>query len=76
MSVNNESDPDEAIVEHRLAELIARYGARWSEQELALIRSRLARSVRLGDALRAVPFANSDEPGNVFTPFRGEDSAS
>ena len=62
---------DEAIVEGRLAELIARYGARWDEKELALIRARIGRSIKIGDALRAVPMTNGDEPGNVFKPYRG-----
>jgi len=61
---------DKAIVEGRLAELIARYGARWNETELELIRTRIDRSIKIGDALRAVPMTNGDEPGNVFTPFR------
>ena len=67
------SDEHDAAVEQRLAELIARYGARWDESDLALIRSRIGRSIALGAALRDVPMTNADEPGNVFKPFRGEE---
>jgi hypothetical protein len=63
---------DNAIVEGRLAELIARYGERWSETELTLIRTRIGRSITLGEALRGMPMSNADEPGNVFKPYREE----
>jgi hypothetical protein len=66
------SDRDAIVVEQRLTELIARYGARWSEPDLALIRTRIGRSLKLGAALRSVPMTNADEPGNVFKPYRGE----
>lgn len=65
------SSQDDVIARQRLAELTARYGERWNDAELALIRERLRRSVRLGDALRAVPMTNADEPGNIFKPYRG-----
>src|SRR6476469_1567224 len=66
------SDRDAIVVEQRLTELIARYGARWSDPDLEVIRSRIRRSVKLGAALRSVPMTNADEPGNVFKPYRGE----
>ncbi len=66
------SEEENVVVEQRMAELIARYGARWSETELTLIRTRIGRSIKLGAALRTVPMLNADEPGNVFKPYRGE----
>ncbi len=68
---NAPSEPADPIVESRLAELVARYGDRWPEPDLALIRARIDRSVKLGAALRTVPMTNVDEPGNVFKPYRG-----
>jgi len=69
---NAPSEEENVVVEQRMAELIARYGARWSETELTLIRTRIGRSIKLGAALRTVPMLNADEPGNVLKPYRGE----
>lgn len=70
---NASFDQDAIVVELRLTELIARYGARWSDDELALIRARIGRSLKLSAALRTVPVTNADEPGAVFTPYRGKE---
>lgn len=65
----------DAIVEQRLGELTARFGNRWSEDELAEIRSRIRRSAKSAEALRSVPLTNADEPGNVFRPHRAGEAA-
>jgi hypothetical protein len=58
------------VIDARLAELTARYGERLSEVQRAQVRARIARSVALGDTLRATPLTNADEPEIVFVPYR------
>jgi len=61
------------IINAQFAFIAARFGDGLSAEERAEIRSRLARSVALGEQLRSVPLANSDEPEMLFIPYRGKD---
>jgi hypothetical protein len=68
-----EQNPNDAIIDARMAELTARFGDRLSEKERAQVRSRIGSAVTLGQALRQVTFSNADEPEIVFTPYRMEE---
>jgi hypothetical protein len=56
-----------------LAELTARFGDRFDDEQRAQVRARIARSVALADSLRTLPLTNADEPEIVFVPYRGGD---
>ncbi|MEA2526090.1 MAG: hypothetical protein QOF01_4820 [Thermomicrobiales bacterium] len=61
------------IIDSRLAELTARFGDRFDDEQRAQVRARIARSVALADSLRTLPLTNADEPEIVFVPYRGGD---
>lgn len=66
-------DPGQtAIIETRLAEVMARFGERFDDAQEAQIRARLARTVALAVSLRRTPLTNADEPEIVFAPYRAE----
>jgi hypothetical protein len=58
------------LIDDRLAELTARYGDRFGDEQRAQVRARIARSAALGEKLRATPLTNADEPEIVFVPYR------
>ena len=58
------------IIEARLAELVARFGDRFNDEQRAQVRARIGRTVALADSLRKLPLTNADEPEIVFTPYR------
>lgn len=47
-----------------------RYGDRLTEEQLEHVENSLKRVLEAGKALREVPLDNSDEPYNVFKPYR------
>lgn len=61
-----EDEGREAIVAGRLAAVRARYPDRFSDDDLAQIEKRIARSVRLAAKMRAVPLGNGNGP--FFSP--------
>jgi len=66
-------DPQQTtIIDARLADLTARFGDRFSDDQRAQVRSRIARTVGLGVSLRKTPLTNADEPEIVFVPYRAE----
>ncbi len=50
-----------------------RYGERLKEEQLEHVENSLKRVLDAGKALREVPLENSDEPYNVFRPYRREE---
>jgi hypothetical protein len=70
-------DPQQSpVIDARLADLTARFGDRFSEDQRAQVRARIARTVALGVSLRKTPLTNADEPEIVFVPYRtGERSS-
>ena len=60
------------IVDARLAELTARFGDRFGDDQRAQVRSRIARTVALAMSLRKAPLTNADEPEIVFVPYQAE----
>ena len=54
-----------------LMELVKeRYGERLTEEQLDQVENSLKRVIDAGKALKAVSLENSDEPYNVFKPYR------
>jgi hypothetical protein len=49
-----------------------RYGGRLSPEELEAVRKGVEAIVHSARALRAVRLANTDEPGQPFTPYRAD----
>lgn len=66
-------EPLLADVEARLALITARIGHPLTEEQTAQVKSRIARSIALGVALRAYPLSNADEPEIALVPYRGDD---
>jgi hypothetical protein len=69
-----DEDPQQTpIIDARLADVVARFGDRFSDDQRAQVRSRIARTVALATSLRKTPLTNADDPEIVFTPYRAED---
>jgi hypothetical protein len=62
----DEDEAQQAIVAGRLAVIRARYPDRFSDEDLAQIEKRIARSVGQAAKMRAVPLGNGDGP--FFSP--------
>lgn len=58
----------ETIVEARLSALLARYGERFDDDQRGFLREEIGKLYDAGEALRAVPLINADEPELVFRP--------
>ncbi|MFL5758400.1 MAG: hypothetical protein ACJ789_01605 [Thermomicrobiales bacterium] len=65
----------ERIVDAKLALAKARFGDRFDQAQWDAIRENILGMTKCGDALRAVPLGNSDEPEIVFVPYRADDPA-
>jgi hypothetical protein len=63
------------IVDARLALAKARFGDRFDQEQWDAIRENIVGMTKCGEALRAVPMGNADEPEIVFVPFRSDDPA-
>lgn len=50
-----------------------RYGERLTEEQFEHVENSLKRVMDAGKALREVPLENSDEPYNMFRPYRRKD---
>lgn len=68
------SDAQQAMSESEsLVHLVRqRYGSRLTEAELEDVRQGIEAMMQAAAVLRAIPLANSDEPGTVFRPYRQE----
>ena len=66
----SESEAVRAEVEAMLGLVRERYGSRLSAEELDSVRTAIEGIVQAAHALRAVPLASADEPGQPFAAFR------
>jgi hypothetical protein len=57
------------VLEARFAELNARFGHRWTDDERVVVRRALERQIELASRIRRTPLANADEPEIVFVPY-------
>jgi len=62
-----DSDKETSILMELVKE---RYGERLTEEQLEHVENSLKRVMETGKALRDTPLENSDEPYNVFKPYR------
>ena len=62
-----DSDKETSILMQLVKE---RYGDRLREEQLEYVENSLKRVMAAGKALRDVSLENSDEPYNVFKPYR------
>jgi hypothetical protein len=62
-----DSDKETSILMELVKE---RYGEKLTEEQLEHVENSLIRVMDAGKALREVPLENSDEPYNVFRPYR------
>ncbi len=67
-----EPAPDPKL-EPRLAAIRAATARPLTDEDWALVRTRLQRSMAMADAVRAVPLDNGDGPAGGFTPFRASE---
>ena len=58
--------------EAQVQAIMAKYGTRLSEEEKADVRRLVAQLQKTGDALRAFPLDNADEPATVFRIYRSD----
>jgi len=58
-------------VDARLAMIESRIARPLSGEQREQVRTRIARSIALGMAMRAYPLTNADEPEIVLVPFHG-----
>ena len=65
-----DSDKETSILMELVKE---RYGERLTEEQLENVENSLKRVMEAGKALRDTPLENSDEPYNVFKPYRREE---
>jgi hypothetical protein len=65
-------ETNERLVQAMLDQVVASLTYELSEEDLAAVRGNVERSVKMAQALRAVPLANADEPDFVFQPYRAE----
>jgi len=63
---------DPAVVEARLAEVVARFGDNLTPEQREQVRARIERTLQLASALRTAPLGNADEPESGFAPYRGD----
>lgn len=68
----HEPELDAEVAEARLTGLIARFGPRLSAEQVAQVKGRIERTLKLAAAMRTTPLINADEPEIVYAPFRGE----
>jgi hypothetical protein len=67
-----EAESSSPSVEPRYEELAVRFGHRLTAEQLAQVRRRIERSVRLAEEMKVTSLTNADEPEIVFTPYRSE----
>jgi len=65
-----DSDRETSILMELVKE---RYGERLTEEQLEHVSKSLKTVLDAGKALRETPLENSDEPYNVFKPYRREE---
>jgi hypothetical protein len=75
MGEKDQDERRERIVDAKLALAKARFGDRFDSAQWDAIRENITGLTKCGDALRAVPMTNGDEPEIVFVPYRSDDPA-
>ena len=68
---HSDSESTMTDVDSRLAVIQSRIDRPLSEEQIAQVKGRIARSIALGVALRAYPLGNGDEPEIALVPYRG-----
>ncbi len=59
----------EEEIDRIFANIRERFGAKLSDEQAAVVRKSLSETLAAGEAMRATPLDNADEPFTVFTPF-------
>ncbi len=62
--------PSDAEIDRHLANLRDQFGAWLTDEQVAVVRERLVAALQAGEAMRAVPLDNTDEPFTTFAPYR------
>lgn len=70
--MDEKTGADPAIVDARLAEVVARFGDDLTVDQREQVRTRIERTLKLAATLRKTSLSNADEPEIVFAPYRGE----
>ncbi len=63
---------DERQIDLRLETILARYPGRYSDEQIAAVRQRIAATVDNARALHAIPLDNGDDPAGAFVPYRAD----
>ena len=58
--------------EAQLQAILAKYGKRLSDEQKADVRRLVGQAQKAGEALRAFPLDNSDEPATIFHVYRAD----
>ena len=66
--------PSDAEIDRHLANLRNQFGARLTDDQVAVVRERLTAALQAGEAMRAVSLDNADEPFTTFAPYRSVSS--
>ena len=61
---------DENEVDRHLANIRARFGSKLTEEQLAVVRERVAAAMQAGEQMRAITLDNGVEPITIFGPRR------
>ena len=61
--------PSDAEIDRHLANLREQFGAGLTDDQVAVVRERLVAALQAGEAMRAVPLDNADEPFIIFSPY-------
>ncbi len=61
---------DQNEVDRHLANIRARFGAKLTEEQLAVVRERVAAAMQAGEQMRAITLDNGVEPITIFSPRR------
>ena len=65
--------PNDEEIDRHLANLRERFGAGLTDEQVAVVRERVAAALQAGEDMRAVSLDNADEPFTTFTPRRADD---
>ncbi len=61
--------PNDEEIDRHLANLRERFGAGLTDEQVAVVRERLAAALQAGEDIRAFSLHNADEPFTTFTPY-------
>jgi hypothetical protein len=63
---------DQAVIDARLNEVVARFGPMLTGEQRELVRTRIERTLQLAAAMRTLALGNADEPEIGFAPYRSD----